>query len=397
MRKQILFLLAFLPIFLLSQAKISGGNHLDKYLVNGGSPIFVVINNSGVVNLDEYFEREKDELEKNFKDINARAVFVETNVVVLKNKDIKKLDFSDSNDTGKVIFWDGKVESKPIVYDGFLKSTEHFSEIFGTPKASSYFTDFYKKQEDLRKIEPEKITKNSEKLSKKVVEKMLIDILFFTKRGQSNLINFDTKGLKSVKSIALGPQLKDRELEVLFDRNGDATEIKMKGGRQFKIDYKNGVLSKMTIGENVTDFFFNDNKLKEVSDAVKVYELKSDFLLYKTQSFYDDFYAQGWREVSYENKKISYKENGGLNDTDYLINSEQNIFPAKINYYSSDEDFVMEKLKDNVIRKMNVNQAKGDHALYYLNSQNQIEKFSYTKEGNDKLEEYSIKYEYEYY
>lgn len=397
MRKQIFFLLVFLPLFLLSQAKISGGNHLDKYLVNGGSPIFVVINNSGVVNLDEYFEREKDELEKNFKDINARAVFVETNVVVLKNKDTKKLDFSDSNDTGKVIFWDGKVDSEPIIYDGFLKSTEHFSEIFGTPKASSYFTDFYKKQEDLRKIEPEKITKNSEKLSKKVVEKMLIDILFFTKRGQSNLINFDIKGLKSVKSIALGPQLKDRELEILFDRNGNATEIKMKGGRQFKIDYKNGVLSKMTIGENVTEFFFNDNKLKEVSDAVKVYELKNDFLLYKTQSFYDDFYAQGWREVSYENKKISYKENGGLNDTDYLINSEQNIFPAKIHYYSSDEDFVMEMLKDNVIRKMNVNQTKGDQALYYLNSQNQIEKFSYTKEGNDKLEEYSIKYEYEYY
>ena len=212
-----------LPILLFSQYKTAGaGNSNEKIVVSGGQPTFVIsYAYYGASNTDEYYEREKAELEKSFKDINAKVLISTAKTIVVKNKNLKKTVFGEND--SNVLFWDGKIESQPIVYNGFLKSTEYFSDLFGKPKVSSYYTDFLNKQEKLRAPVAEKITEKSKLLSRKYVNGLVTDILFHSKRGMSNLLDFNPKGVKSIKVTSNNPKVE--KVEAYFDTDGKLTEV----------------------------------------------------------------------------------------------------------------------------------------------------------------------------
>ncbi|WP_300674261.1 hypothetical protein [Soonwooa sp.] len=365
-----------------------GGNN-GKIVVDGGRPTFVIFYAYyGSSNTDEYYDREKAELEKNFKDINAKVIITDAKNVIVKNKNLKKTSFTEESN---VLFWDGKVQTEPIVSNGFLKSTEYFSDLFGKPKASSYYTDFLNKQEKLRAPVTEKITEKSKLLSRKYVNGLVTDILFHSKKGMSNLFDFNPKGVKSIKVTSNNPKIE--KVEAYFDTDGKLTEV-IFPKVNLKFTYENGVLRKMgAVGAEAKEFLYNDNSVKTFDDdGVVEYRLKDNFLLYNADYVFDDYYTELTKEVTYENNHLAYKESGNLNNTDFYLSNAKDIFPVKVTYYNGGSQSSITKTGNKIVEKMD----KGE-VTYFLNDKNLIEKLTYSSNEDGNKKGFTSSYEYQYY
>lgn len=392
MKFSLSYLFLIFPLLWFSQQKASaslGGNN-GKLIVNGGRPTFVIFYAYyGSSNIDEYYDREKAELENNFKDINAKVIITDAKNIIVKNKNLKKTSFTE--EASNVLFWDGKVESAPIVSNGFLKSTEYFSDLFGKPKASSYYTDFYSKQEKLRTPEAEKITEKSKLLSRKYVNSLLTDILFHSEKGMSDLLDFNPKGVKSIKLKSNNPR--EEKAEAYFDTDGKLTEVVFPKV-SLKFVYENDVLRKMgAVGGEETEFVYNDNSAKTFDDnGVVEYRLKDNFLLYKADYFYDDYYTELTKEVTYENNHLAYKESGNLNNTDFYLSNAKDIFPVKATYYNGDSQSSITKTGNKIVEKSDESEI-----TYFLNDKNLIEKLTYSNNEDGNKKGFTSSYEYQYY
>ena len=73
-----------------SQAYEVGKEPHDKVLISGGKPVFVIAISPNLASDSFVTEREKKELQKNFKSLQADVRIEYTDVIIFKNKNIRK-------------------------------------------------------------------------------------------------------------------------------------------------------------------------------------------------------------------------------------------------------------------------------------------------------------------
>ena len=149
-----------------SQAYEVGKESKDKVLISGGKPVFVIAISPHLASDSFVTEREKNELQKNFKSLQADVRLEYTDVIIFKNKNNRKFDFQKSNESlERVFYWDGKVDSEPVLYEGLMNATAFFAQELNLNVVSSYGIEFEKLKEEYLTPPEEKITKKSKEVS----------------------------------------------------------------------------------------------------------------------------------------------------------------------------------------------------------------------------------------
>ena len=174
----------------------------EKVLISGGKPVFVIMIPRNLASDNFSVDREKKELQNNFKNLQPEVRLEYTDIVIFKNKNIKKFDFQKSDEPReRVFYWDGKVNSEPIVYEGLMYATEFFAEQLGLDLVSSYLSDFESLKEQYLIPPEEKITKKSKEVSDFLLNKTIMSYLFYLEKGSENFYKMNFKGIKTIKTI----------------------------------------------------------------------------------------------------------------------------------------------------------------------------------------------------
>jgi len=154
----------------------------------------------------DMIERERTELETNFKLLNVEVREVlslkKGEGIQFENEAHTTVYIEGDNNLGdnctKVIFWDGKSTSDPIVYKGLYLSTEYFSpKLLKKKLQSNYYTYFMSKLKEYKNKE-EKITPRSKDISKAYVYNELMEWLYKGWLKDYQLIEMEFKGVKSI-------------------------------------------------------------------------------------------------------------------------------------------------------------------------------------------------------
>ncbi len=367
----------------------------EKVLISGGKPVFVIMIPRNLASDNFSVDREKKELQNNFKNLQPEVRLEYTDIVIFKNKNIKKFDFQKSDEPReRVFYWDGKVNSEPIVYEGLMYATEFFAEQLGLDLVSSYLSDFESLKEQYLIPPEEKITKKSKEVSDFLLNKTIMSYLFYLEKGSENFYKMNFKGIKTIKTI---PSIaKDiPPLEISFNEEGLPLKMiytKAGDGENFDFQYENGLIRNFQNGKN---FYFVDDKIFEIDeDSRTVYNIKEeDFLTSRYDVFLEDTKRILWRQIDVEGNIISYKEEGGSNDTTYEMVSRKNIFPVIHHVaHSADKDSSIEKRGLEIIENY---LPDNKIFIWTFNAKGLIEKASFNNlDTKKKLE---IKYLYEYY
>ena len=334
-------------------------------------------------------------MQNNFKNLQPEVRLEYTDIVIFKNKNIKKFDFQKSDEPReRVFYWDGKVNSEPIVYEGLMYATEFFAEQLGLDLVSSYLSDFESLKEQYLIPPEEKITKKSKEVSDFLLNKTIMSYLFYLEKGSENFYKMNFKGIKTIKTI---PSIaKDiPPLEISFNEEGLPLKMiytKAGDGENFDFQYENGLIRNFQNGKN---FYFVDDKIFEIDeDSRTVYNIKEeDFLTSRYDVFLEDTKRILWRQIDVEGNIISYKEEGGSNDTTYEMVSRKNIFPVIHHVaHSAAKDSSIEKRGLEIIENY---LPDNKIFIWTFNAKGLIEKASFNNlDTKKKLE---IKYLYEYY
>lgn len=396
----ILFFLFFVNINIDAQGVIrvyeEGKEPKDKVIVSGGKPVFLIVISPSSGSDSFITNREKEELRKNFSNLKPEVSIEYTDVVIFKNKNIRKFDFQKSHEfSERVFYWDGKVDSQPIVYEGLMNATEFFAEQLNLDVSSSYVADFKKFNEENLTPPEEKITKKSKEVSDFFLNKMVMSYLFYLEKGSENLYKMNFKGIKSIKAIPSSSAKDVVSMEVYFNEDGLPLNMNYtieKEIKNFDFQYENGLIRNFQNGKN---FYYVDNKLIEIDeDSRTVYSIKEeDFLVSRYDTSFDDTKTMSWREIDVEGNIISYKEEGGGNDTTYKMASRKDIFPVVHRVaHSADKESIIEKKGLEIIEKY---LPDNKIFIWTFNSKGFIEKtLFHNLDAKKKIE---ITYLYEYY
>ena len=379
-----------------SQAYEVGKEPQDKVLISGGKPVFVIAISPNLASDSFVTEREKKELQKNFKSLQADVRIEYTDVIIFKNKNVRKFDFQKSNESlERVFYWDGKVDSEPVVYEGLMNATEFFAQELNLDVVSSYDIDFEKLKEEYLTPPEEKITKKSKEVSDFFLNKTVMSYLFYLEKGSENFYKMTFKGIKSIKAV---PSITGKDvipMEITFNEDGLPMNMNYtveKNVKNFNFQYENGLIRNLG---NDSNLYYVDDKIIAINeDSRTVYTVKDeDFLVSRYDTFFDDNRKMYWREIDVEGNLISYKEEGGGNDTTYKLASRKNIFPVVHRVtHSADKESVVEKKGLEIIEKY---LPDNKVFIWTFNEKGFIKKASFNDlRDKEKLE---ITYLYEYY
>ena len=199
--------LFLLCISLLLSISVYGQKDSENY-IKAGKPVFVIAKRNNCRILSENIDREKTELETNFKLLNVEVREVlslkKGEGIQFENEAHTTVYIEGDNNLGdnctKVIFWDGKSTSDPIVYKGLYLSTEYFSpKLLKKKVQSNYYTYFLSKLEQYKNKE-EKITSHSKEVSDRFVYYELVKEIDYSNFMSSyELFPVNTKGIKVIQ------------------------------------------------------------------------------------------------------------------------------------------------------------------------------------------------------
>jgi hypothetical protein len=378
-----------------SQAYEVGKEPKDKVLISGGKPVFVIAISPHLASDSFVTEREKNELQKNFKSLQADVRLEYTDVIIFKNKNTRKFDFQKSNESlERVFYWDGKVDSEPVVYEGLMNATEFFAQELNLDVVSSYGIDFEKLKEEYLTPPEEKITKRSKEVSDFFLNKTIMSYLFFLEKGSENFYKMNFKGIKSIKAVPSTSGKDVIPMEITFNEDGLPMNMNYTVGKNiknFNFQYENGLIRNFQNGKNL---FYVDHKIVEIDeDSRTVYAIKEeDFLVSRYDAFFDDTKKLYWREIDVDGNIISYKEEGSLNNSTYELASRKNIFPVIHRVAHSEKDNIIEKKGLEIIENY-----LPDNKIFNctFNTKGLIEKMSFN--DLDAKKKIKITYLYEYY
>ena len=284
--------LFLLCICLLLSISVYGQTNDEKYFKTG-KPVFVIAKLNMCTTKDEMLEREKAELEKNFKLLNTEVREVrflsEGEELVFENNAHSTVSLREKSDFEEncvnIIYWDGKKSSTPIVYDGVCLATEFFSpKLLKKKLVSSYYTHFMYKLKEYKNKE-EKITYRSKDISKAYVYNELMEWLYKGWLKDYQLIEMEFKGVKSIVVKENGKPEREIHLnerqqvqKVWFLPKRDEEEADM------QYFYEDGLLRKFVDNMNVVfpeqDIFgYNDNEIfqKAIGKEMPSYDKENSF------------------------------------------------------------------------------------------------------------------------
>ena len=368
----------------------------DNVVISGGKSVFVITISPFFGSNDFVTNREKKELEKNFRNLQSEVKVEYTNEIIFKNKNSRKFNFKESDESPqRVFYWDGKIDSEPVVYEGLMHATEFFAEKLNLDVVSSYDIDFEKLKEEYLTPPEEKITKKSKEISDFFLNKMVMSDLFYLEKGSENFYKMNFKGIKSIKVV---PSINGKDvipMEITFNEDGLPMNMNYtmeKNVKNFNFQYENGLIRNLG---NDSNLYYVDDKIIAINeDSRTVYTVKDeDFLVSRYDTFFDDSRKMYWREIDVEGNLISYKEEGGGNDTTYKLASRKNIFPVVHRVaHSADKESVVEKKGLEIIEKY---LPDNKVFIWTFNEKGFIKKASFNDlRDKEKLE---ITYLYEYY
>lgn len=284
--------LFLLCISLLLSVSLYGQTNDEKHF-KAGKPVFVIAKLNMCTVEDEMLEREKAELEKNFKSLNTEVREVkflsEGEELVFENNAhstvslIEKSDFEEN--CVNIIYWDGKKSSTPIVYDSVCLATEFFSpKLLKKKLVSSYYTHFMSKLKEYKNKE-EKFTSRSKDISKAYVYNELMEWLYKGWLKDYQLIEMEFKGVKSIVVKENGKP----EREIVLNERGQVQKVWFLPKRDEKeadmqYFYEDGLLRKFVDNMNVVfpeqDIFgYNDNEIfqKAIGKEIPPYGKENSF------------------------------------------------------------------------------------------------------------------------
>ena len=284
--------LFLLCISLLLSISVYGQTNDEKHF-KAGKPVFVIAELNMCTTKDEMLEREKAELEKNFKSLNAEMrevkFLLEGEELVFENNAHSTVSLRENSDFEEncvnIIYWDGKKSSTPIVYDGVCLATEFFSpKLLKKKLVSSYYTHFMSKLKEYKNKE-EKITSRSKDISKAYVYNELMEWLYKGWLKNYQLIEMEFKGVKSIVVKENGKP----EREIHLNERGEVQKVWFLPKRDEKeadmqYFYEDGLLRKFVDNMNVVfpeqDIFgYNDNEIfqKAIGKEIPPYGKENSF------------------------------------------------------------------------------------------------------------------------
>ena len=202
------------------------------------------------------------------------------------------------------------------------------------------------------------------------------------------------KGVKSITSVPDKIAYGIIPRKITFDEDGlplNISYIREKKETDVNLSYENGLFRHRQSDWNL---YYIDDKIIEIEgNSRRVYSIKDDvYLVMRQDTFYEDSKTISWREIDIQNNTISYKENGGLNNSTYELTSRKNIFPVIHRVAHSQEDNLIEK--------------KGLEVIETYHADNTILRWTFTEKGLiekflvnslDENKRIEITYLYEYY
>ncbi|GGE98022.1 hypothetical protein GCM10010984_14490 [Chishuiella changwenlii] len=367
-----------------------------------GEPVFIVINvESSVPNEDFLAQREQEELKSNF---GIKTDFINyTADIKFYNRFKTVLKFSYEDSPKQVIYWSGKMDDKPIVYDGLLKSSEYFSPYLKQNKYSSYIESFNKRKDILITDFVDNPTDKSIQISNRLVNKMLLQSLYNMKE-ESNFFEINFKNIKRVTYTSNFDIDNDKLKEVTFDKDGKPLRIVFEDLKdknyyyQSSLVYEDNILRKI-VSESTNDYhtevpvFYQDDKLFTYDQySIKQYRLGENNFLLSEDYYYDDekFYFLV-NQVKVNNNVLRFIENDHMNDRTYSFKSLKDYFPIKIKI-REDIDEEIKRVNDKLYKET----SSSYEIEYHFTNNNLIDKIVYIEKANPKQKRI-INYIYEYY
>lgn len=387
---------------------------LQKYNFEKGKPVFIVVNIQHSNPNDSLLAvRELKELQKNFKEMNAKFVGIHNNSVVkFENKAKEEYRFDNYNEQYQsVVFWDGKAGSDVYEFKSIIQASEAYSPQLNLNKTSSYADEFFKKKEELWKFKNETINQNSKAVSQKYISNLFLSNVYNLKNDE-HFFSADFKGVKRLTVKSNYKKFKNPVNEAEFDKDGNPTKLILQSddsdGKKINIEfsYLSGALKKMVskfsdedgMYSSTDEYFYQDGTMFENSDedSFNKYHINENgFLLSHSYYFDENRFFNIEDELSFKGKMLSYRDYGNLNNLDYTINSLQDYFPVKVKLR---EDLFYE------IKKISQNEFSitSDYSTtkVLLNEKGKISKVimeNLELEGESKAKDLIFEYFYEYY
>ena len=377
-----LFLL-YLIVLMLVPAHAQNDDENNNFIV-AGQPIFIIVIGEYCGIPNNLGTREEAELAKNFKSLNPkiRYAWISTQPLTFDNYKHSTIHFDNEEGKGcvRVVYWDGKKSSTPLLYNDLVGATEYFSpKLLKKKVESSYYTEFQKRLKHFQQ-KKEHLTSRSKEVSDRYVKDVLINQALM-------LSPVFSLNLKNVKCITV-KENKQVQMRLCLNEQGLLSRIERQDGEVYmEYKYEDGLLRELVEYQSdaepltTTQYLYNDNEIfkkvvkeetppydgKHFYYSCDYYQLQDDFLNCYRTNFSTDTWSIYENIIKRESNKIIDEDD--LNKTVYTLSDTKNHLPITITFGKEDGDRGQGKL----IQK--------NLFLWVFESYNQTNKFHWDKQG----------------
>ena len=379
--KHLLFLC--LTVLMLVPAHAQNDDENNNFIA-AGQPIFIIVIGEYCGIPNNLGTREEAELAKNFKSLNPkiRYAWISTQPLTFDNYKHSTIHFDNEEGKGcvRVVYWDGKKSSTPLLYNDLVGATEYFSpKLLKKKVESSYYTEFQKRLKHFQQ-KKEHLTSRSKEVSDRYVKDVLINQALM-------LSPVFSLNLKNVKCITV-KENKQVQMRLCLNEQGLLSRIERQDGEVYmECKYEDGLLRELVEYQSdaepltTTQYLYNDNEIfkkvvkeetppydgKHFYYSCDYYQLQDDFLNCYRTNFSTDTWSIYENIIKREGNKIIDEDD--LNKTVYTLSNTKNHLPITITFGKEDD----ERGQGKFIQK--------NLLLWVFESYNQTNKFHWDKQG----------------
>jgi len=403
--------------------KQSGHPCCDTLFFQSGKPVFIIASvSSPILANPDYFyaNREKKELEANFKEIDPIIQLLTLHSSLRFDNDYNELiDMNDlENEYEALAFWDGKKESHVEILNSNTGYTEFVASKLHMNRVSSYIKEY----NDLLK----QITiydgvfapsVDSPGLAEKYLSNAIQNLFI-----HDDISNYGIKyNFDNVNQVNISMQLGDKKSsfgKIIFDRNKNPVSVSItnEDGRTntATISYLNNLPEKMEADRLFNFFYRNDTMIVKQSDLRYEFYSLSDHGIKRDGydfSFYPEYEYRVYKtSTSTETKNgCIYSVTGEDCDKKCFSNTEGQ-FPLRVTEYSNADKYwrksIVEKITPDHYRVTTMDideeQDSNDKNLeadyirdIYLNEKGNISVTTFKR--RDEKESVTLTYDYVYF
>lgn len=289
--KYLLFLC--LTVLMLVPAHAQNDDENNNFIV-AGQPIFIIVIGEYCGIPNNLGTREEAELAKNFKSLNPkiRYAWISTQPLTFDNYKHSTIHFDNEEGKGcvRVVYWDGKKSSTPLLYNDLVGATEYFSpKLLKKKVESSYYTEFQKRLKHFQQ-KKEHLTSRSKEVSDRYVKDVLINQALM-------LSPVFSLNLKNVKCITV-KENKQVQMRLCLNEQGLLSRIERQDGEVYmECKYEDGLLRELVEYQSdaepltTTQYLYNDNEIfkKVVKEETPPYDGKHFYYSCDYYQLQDDF------------------------------------------------------------------------------------------------------------